>query len=244
MTNKFKVGDRVKCIKNDYFCRLTVGKIYEIENDTLDVNFFGIWNDDLPSIDIQAYNMKNFELVERKIGDQWYKAEELNEDGTPIDKVNKNTLFIDLDNQSKSNPPKDPVMKAGRTFTMKNEEFKIDKLGWYKCKDTFRNRHYYVVYFCKDKNIVLALSKEDKEKNNHNYEEFNLLGQAKYYDTYNRWSDLIEYLGLELPKEPRVFEFESIYKTPYSGGFESLSSSIEEMLDEKKWHVIMKEIIE
>lgn len=114
-------------------------------------------------------------------------------------------------------------------------KFKVDKLGWYESKNGEKFR---VVYIKNNENRpVIAFSEND--------ECYNFSKEGFYHNRdMSSDCDLVKYLGPELPKQPRVFEFESKYVSPYSGGFIDLDSEIEDKLTEKKWHVTMNEILE
>lgn len=83
---EFKIGDKVRCIYEVIGDGILKNKIYEIE-DIL-YNILKIKNDYL-SVDL--YDPTRFELVKRKIGDIWFKPEELyiHENALPIDTKQK-----------------------------------------------------------------------------------------------------------------------------------------------------------
>lgn len=294
MTNNFKVGDKVRCIYNssrikitDSLHYITIGKTYHVnypidytkEDKIVIVNDLYILYD---------YHSNRFELVERKIGDVWVKAEDLdkmekikfdknkcghtNYDGKELDMDKKeefkcgDTVECIMDNPEynlfrgavfevenhpdwgliilRKNPNERIVGIDSKHFRLtkkhveEKEEFKVDKLGYYRCKN---------------KNKVVKII----HKNEYGENIYPMMGVHLYNDSFcDNWDEngnyynnskteynLVEYLGPELPKEPRVFEFESNYINPYRGGFIDLDPEIEDELTLKKWHVTMKEIL-
>lgn len=89
MTKKFKVGDRIGSKYHDDENFFQKGEIGIITNVAPYLNNINKIIDRICVDRLNGYPMwfisEDFELVERKIGDKWFKSEELNEDGTPID---------------------------------------------------------------------------------------------------------------------------------------------------------------
>lgn len=87
--NKFKFGDRVRCLENVEDL-LKIGETYLIDSVMEDFLYIKTIH---KKFTVGVCETKIFELVERKIGDKWYKAEELNEDGIQC----KNYTLPDVD---------------------------------------------------------------------------------------------------------------------------------------------------
>jgi len=136
------------------------------------------------------------------------------------------------------------------------ENFKVDKLGWYELEDSKDNDklHGECVYI--DKKINECCIKHGIHLYN-----FNLYGLC-----LNEEAEIlrvIKYLGPELPKEPRVFEFEaetierqsenriglmSLIVGHYCTPFAEIGSFSKEEMNEynliSKWKVKMEEVLE
>jgi hypothetical protein len=126
---------------------------------------------------------------------------------------------------------------------MSEQEFKVDKLGWYK---TRRGDKVKILHKCKS-NSFLGVLESDSEYvcrwfENGNYEAINFTTELT----------LVEYLGPELPKEPRKFEFYTTVKSDVSEITLKINNSECDIVptcyytDDKttKWHVTMTEILE
>lgn len=116
--------------------------------------------------------------------------------------------------------------------SLKEEPFKVDKLGWYETRDGKKvkvidlQKKFDLGVICYSRNCILL-----------NHVGFN----GKYNPCKESPGDLIKYLGPELPKEPRKFEFESYLE-------ECLSDYIDDYNKIKKnnvrFKITMQEIIE
>lgn len=272
--NEFKVGDRVK-FKEKY----SQNTIYEV----LKIDKENIFIDSYPT----CWTANLFELIERKIGDHWFKPHEL--------------YIIPY-----AEPPKYQFdkNKCGHTNYegMKNmdkkEEFKIDKLGWYEILDEGNEskytgkcifideetKHFILkidknLYpfdekgYCTDsshhiyKRVIKYLGPELPNKsevkkiylvshcNGGGLQDYTIIGAFLNYETAkevaNKFEDgKVEELDLdkikiELPKEPRKFEFET--QISHMIGLRNLAFHYPEnisIIEEGKYKIIMKEIIE
>lgn len=243
MTNKFKVGDRVKCIEDNYICEKDTEWIIErIEGDVLIIN---------SCLGFERGYFSYFELVERKnkCGHTNYEGKEWGKIslGDTPDRVPSSSISIGgIDNYNKmmddkyKNEPKpiinenfetirikfpekekleiDPkfleerinektVAERGLTLFPEKEEFKVDKLGWYKSKGNppIRDHFYKVLHigkeylFCIDEMEIFWRIELDGK--NYHYNSLKNIWKTQF--------TLTEYVGPELPKEPRKFEFEA-----------------------------------
>ncbi len=194
--NEFEVGDRVTCINNDCFPYFTIGDIYEIEYITNSNNFICLKNNEGGFCHIN-----NIELVERKIGEHWFKPHELH--------IHENALPLDPEDSVHINSGKYGVYKKVKEFDKnkcghtnyegmenmdKKEEFKVDKLGWYESTNT--GRRLKLVHFTKE--IALFIEYEDSTY----VAGYDFKG---YYKNNQPIDDLEldKYLGPDLPKETK-----------------------------------------
>jgi hypothetical protein len=138
-------------------------------------------------------------------------------------------------------------------------QFKVEKLGWYKSKKGDKVK---ILHKCKS-NSFLGVLESDSEYVCRWFENGN-------YEVVNSETDLtlVEYLGPELPKEPRKFEFDaelescgneySVY-IPNASFEENEKNKVSQQISLKlspnsiqslsemfgsKWHVTMTEILE
>lgn len=127
-------------------------------------------------------------------------------------------------------------------------EFKVDKLGWYKAE----NGNFYKVVH-EMVNLFLCVDRENRMS-------YKITKEGNCADHYG--IHLVEYIGPELPKEPRKFEFDAYLNESSSDsldrecplekvlghrcGFLQVNKILNENTDDKncKWHVTMQEILE
>jgi hypothetical protein len=292
MTNKFKVGDRVKFkegFKKQLENRnpeldLDLDNNYEIKKifEELDKIFL-----DIPIL--ATFGRKCFELVERKIGDKWYKVEELNDDGTPIDSIitdGDSTFHIsnhkNLHDYKVSIGQDLPYEKGYRFKTMsggdsitKNEVDelyeKFDKPNFISIKYDEKTGEFEVVDIDYSKPVppkdpvIKAGRIFDKSKCCHtNYEGMGVKKEELLKDSLilavgrEDWEECLKLINKinESSKEPRVFEFEAgidaddkIESTLYNKTVIVLPENLQtqeffDLLHDKKFHIIMKELIE
>jgi co-chaperonin GroES (HSP10) len=314
MTKKFKVGDRVMYGKSNY---IGIYYIHSLHKYTIDE--FRVHLSDEKGLAFTSIPLDFIKLVERKIGDNWVKAEDL-------DKMSNNPFlikygfkdaqeFYDFKNKTKDSKnietnmkinfvkyedrcksphtgsstcygcdpefwlDDDPYKKVEVKITheqleelnkggsrisvgykintkgKEKEEFKVDKLGWYESDSGKKFK------------LLTILNKKGYA---YQYVMVNELNSDIHWfdENYTYGSDvLIKYLGPELPKEPRVFEFEAeitedksdtnfnkfknvIGETVghYTSHFNFIDNfhpnEISENLKISKWHIIMKEVLE
>lgn len=255
--NKFKFGDRVRCLENVEDL-LKIGETYLIDSVMEDFLLIKIKHE---KFTVAVCKPKTFELVERKIGDKWYKAEELNEDGMPIDSyilptrtsgyfttgdgeyiLNEKTMQwetytlpnVDISNMSVAmsnegtNVMKEKIDKNSGTKTMEylanfqpEEEFKVDKLGSYEVDDKTTIK---VVHI----SSMFALFVRNNDSNY--VERLHLNGKFEHNNNY-----VVKYLGPELPKYPRKFEFEGLLEENKHPNLSKLNDPVSICLKNDCW---------
>lgn len=138
------------------------------------------------------------------------------------------------------------------------EEFKVDKLGWYKTK---YNKYYKVIHIRSEDYEepyyrVICIDEKETDHHYHISGRHNETAQSHNFD-------LIEYIGPELPVKPREFEFVAeMIEFPYTSHGDNpcidmavghgcgplspkiLVKKIEDGNKKSKWHFTMTEIID
>jgi hypothetical protein len=114
-------------------------------------------------------------------------------------------------------------------------EFKVDKLGWYENTNTGAKLK--LVHFTKE--VALFIPYEDATY---------VVGyDFKGYYKNNQPIDILEldkYLGPELPKEPRKFEFEDYISNNSIIPFSVCLLTVSHSNSNSKWRITMEELIE